>query len=174
MTTRAELLVRLLKLKTLSEEGIGGELEAAKERLILLMDKYGFHDDDLGNISFYNWKYSQKIESKLLGQVIYSVMGNVKNYRQGKGKNTGIYCTKEDAIEIEAKYGFYRSELQNDLKRFIDAFIIRNRIYPPDSKVETKTSEKPYELTADDRKAFKMSEGLERKDFHKQICGAKK
>lgn len=171
MTNREELLQKLIKLKTLSEKGIGGEREAARRQLDKLMVKYGVQGDELGEIAYHAWTYKKDMNGRLLLQVIYSVMGTTRIYQQAKNK-AGCDCTKAEAIEIEAKYGFYKSAMKADLETFYTAFCMKNRIYPPQTKLtpEELAGIESHELTDEDRKAIKLSEAIDANRYHKQIA----
>jgi hypothetical protein len=170
MATREQLIERILKVKELSEKGIDGEKENAKALLISLMDKYGFTNDDLNLKQLYFFKYSRfdKLSFKLLSQVIYSVLGKEKKNQTAKchtrHSDIGYECTKEQAIEIEAKYTFYYEGLKQDMETLYNAFIIRNEIYSKDTEVTIVE-----EFTEEERKARELAESLDKKQFNKQL-----
>lgn len=168
-SVRQKLIEKMLKIKALAEEGKAGEKEAAKKKLILLMDRYGLTDDDLNEKELYFWKYKRTdtLSKSLLHQVIYSVMGNVNLKCHERTPDIGCYCTKSEAVEIEAKYNFYYEALKKDLDIFYRAFIMTNNIYPSDDKVPPKEDHKP--ISEETRKAFQLSQNMEAKHFYKQL-----
>jgi hypothetical protein len=171
MTTRKELIEKLLKIKALAENGDDGEKENAKQLLISLMDKYGFKDDDLGLKEKHYIKYNRfdPLSEKLLHQVVYSVLGKNKGdaWRHKRCSDLGFVCTKAQAIEIEAKYNFYYNELKNDMKILYHAFIMKNSIYPPQD--EANESAGDIEITSEDRKAYLLSMSLDTKQYYQQL-----
>ena len=176
MTTRSELLDKLLKIRELAVRGENGERESAISKLNELMDRYGFTEEDLELPKMYFFKYNRfdKMSKRLLNQIMYSVVGDVECFYHEKKADLGCECTKSEAIEIEAKYGFYYTELKKDLDCFVLAFIMKNHIYPPKSKItedeDIKADDEPIKTVSDlSRKAYLMSALLEKKDFYKQL-----
>lgn len=100
-SARQKLIEKMLKIKALAEEGKAGEKEAARKKLILLMDKYGLTDDDLNEKKLYFWKYkrSDKLSQNLLNQVIYSVVGKAQLKYHERTPDLGCVCTKSEAVE---------------------------------------------------------------------------
>ena len=92
----------LKKLKTLAEQGIGGEKETAQKKLEQLMQKYNVEEQELSDdvVERYEFRYHGEFEKRMLLQVGYKVLGKkikekMYEYRRGTGKKTTriIECT---------------------------------------------------------------------------------
>ena len=61
----------LKKLKTLAEQGIGGEKETAQKKLEQLMQKYNVEEQELSDdvVERYEFRYHGEFEKRLLLQV---------------------------------------------------------------------------------------------------------
>ncbi|MCD8355973.1 MAG: DUF2786 domain-containing protein [Clostridia bacterium] len=130
-------LDRLRKLKALAERGIEGERENAQKILDRLMKKYDIDHIDSAeeNREIRYFRYSQKIEIELLGQIIYMVTGQQACYCKSpltgrKIKELGVLCSEAEAVEIEAAYAFYKDALEDELEIFMRAFVSRNDLFP--------------------------------------------
>jgi hypothetical protein len=170
MTSKTDLL---FKIKALAENGVDGEQDNAKEKLAVLMKKYGVTEDDLDSISWHFWKYKKgdKLSKNLLYQIIYAVMGNVEVHKHERTFDYGCKCTKAEAIEIEAMFSFYYAEMQKDLEIFYSAFVMSNKIYPPAAKLGTDEiiENVNKEISDETRKAYEISLMLDKKEYYKQL-----
>ena len=108
----------LKKLKTLAEQGIGGEKETAQKKLEQLMQKYNVE------------------EQELLLQVGYKVLGKkikekMYEYRRGTGKKTTriIECTKAEALRIRIEHEFYCNLWKEEQDFLFECFIQKHRIF---------------------------------------------
>lgn len=169
------LIERVLKIKALADKGFHGEKEVATKMVEQLMQKYDISEEELGldvTIEMRWIRYSTKYPyaKRLLSQVIYSVMGDGHPvYKPGKRTKLGVECTKEQAIEIEAKFNFYASALRMDIDSFFHAFLSKNNIYPPEELVDPSLhddSEWDPEKLA---KIIEMKGALDKHHFHKQL-----
>jgi len=163
------------KLKALSEQGLGGEKINALKKLNDLMKKYNITEKDLAidTIEDFDFKYGSKNwEKSLLGQVFYSVVGDIfpekgiYSYLHIKNELC-IRCTKADFLETISKFNFYRVHYKKELRLFYKAFIQANHIYP-EEKLITKQSDKFF-LNEEDEKVLTLSRGLENHIFRKQL-----
>lgn len=85
------------------------------------------------------FRYKTPYERKLLVQVIYTVTGKIPfkcvgSYSGRARKQVGIDCTAAERLEIEFSYEFYKAALEEEMERFYSAFLMKNDIFPPDSK----------------------------------------
>lgn len=162
----------LQKIKKLAENGRAGEKENAQSILNNLMKKYNITDEDLNEdiIKDFEFKIHGKIERRLLGQIAFSVYGNVNDkkgsycYTYIKNKML-IKCTDAEFIEIKAKFEFYKAEYKKQLSIFYDAFIQANSIFPNEKLCKPK--DEKYFLSEEDKKILKMANGIEKSNFRK-------
>lgn len=134
---------RLQKLKTLAERGSPGERDNAKLLLERLCKKYDVSlDDILGSfdkVEMHWFKHKKgDLYKQLLNQCIYKTLGrNFDSYVHGRGKHyksdIGVECTIAESIEIEMDYAFYVHHFENEMKRLLDMFIQKNKLFPPDN-----------------------------------------
>lgn len=165
----------LQKIKALVNAGVGGEAINAKKKLEELMKKYNITEEELSDeiIEKFDIKVTGFAERKLLSQVVYSVCGDIDSkkgvweYVNGKKNIRCVHCTKAEFLEIEAKFDFYKREFRLQQKYFLDSFIQANEIFPPREK--TKPNDREYFLSEEDMKILKMSRGIEKSIFVKQI-----
>lgn len=173
MARKKELL---LKLKELADRGVGGERHNAQKMLNELLVKYEMSESDLSSedLSFHEIAVPNKhFAGKILAQVCYSIHGDINpdkglynGLRRGRVR---IKCTNAEFIEITAKYNFYLTHFENDLKTFYSAFIQRNQIFPPKSLEKDSVSD--YKLTADDYKMLEIAGALDKHHFVRQLEG---
>lgn len=142
---RTALINKAKKLFTLANQGADGEKEAAALILNRLMDKYGISDSDLEEetISLEWFRYKDKLNRRLLIQVIYMVLGPKEIYRRkdGRGKLVSAYCTLAERLEIEITFDFFSRAMDKELERFLQAFIIKNHLYPTSDKDNSEDQE---------------------------------
>lgn len=127
----------LKKLKALADRGVGGEKEGAQKKLEQLMKKYGVAEMDLSDETEtdYDFKYKNEYELKILRQLFYKIVPDYRQkaytYRCGKGSRSvfGIRCTKEQGVQIQIEYEFYRDLWKEEADFFLSAFIQKHRIF---------------------------------------------
>lgn len=164
----------LQKIKELASHGVGGEKQNAQAMLDKLMSKYNITDEDLCEeiIKEFDFKTNNKLEKALLGQIAYSVYGNINDkkgyysYTYIKNK-TCIKCTDAEFLEISAKFDFYKKEYKKQQKLFYRAFIHANSIFP-DEKL-CKHEKESYFLTDEDMKILNLAKGIEKAEFRKRL-----
>lgn len=86
---------------------------------------------------YYLFSYSgAPYREKLLGQIMYKVMGHESNFKMYKSKRTrnklGIYCTPSQKIEIDLDYEFYCALFDQEVDVLMSAFISKQDIFPED------------------------------------------
>lgn len=169
------MLEKMKGLKELAERGISGEKEAAQKMLEKFMQKYDISENDIGKetVEIAWFRYRSELESKLIQQIIYMVVGDCDMYsKNGKGnrkhKLTGVYCTAAERLEIELNFDFFNRAMQEELSLFYTAFIQKNKLFPPEEKSRESTANDDIS-DADLFKLSFMMEGMERRTMTKMI-----
>jgi len=138
------LIEKVLKMRKLAEVGVDGERENAARLVEFLMEKYGITEAELDFLEapIRHWfRYGKSpMAKRLMAQVIYAVMGNVPVYKPKKNMKLGVDCTKAEAIEISAMYGFYGPIMAKEMRIFYSAFLNKNHIFPSADKPQAPTS----------------------------------
>lgn len=129
----------LRKLKALAERGVGGEAVNAEKLLKRMMEKYGITEEEIQDDrrTRQGLRYHGAFGKELMHQIIFMVMGDgVTLYRyKGGTKEVIIDCTKAEQIEIKAAFEFYRRMLDNGLRKYYDAFVQVEYLFPPDIEI---------------------------------------
>ena len=186
-----DLLNRIEKIKRLAEAGDEGEKETARAMLERLMRQYNITDNDLEQSVRKYW-YTSISGFKcreLLGQIcsFYPDYGkdngvwmtyipsmtpakkrSAEAYMHSQrifGKNTIINATREEFIEIMAKYEIYHKSLIKHYNSFYYAFLLRNNLLQA-ADGNAKVSKKDLEM-ADT--AFRMAGGIEKSIVNKLL-----
>lgn len=140
MTERERLLEKIRKVQALANRGADGEKQSAA-LLDRLMTQYGIDEAEIAEERLEKcfFRYKTPYERKLLVQVIYTVTGKIPfkcvgSYSGRARKQVGIDCTAAERLEIEFSYEFYKAALEEEMERFYSAFLMKNDIFPPDSK----------------------------------------
>lgn len=161
------------KLRALAERGVGGEKEAAAQKLALLMEKYGLDDADLEDEKEeeHDFHFKTEFEKDLLRQLFYKIVPDFSSktyvYRYGKGSRTtyGITCTKAQAIQIGIEYDFYRDLWKEEQKFLFRCFIQKHAIFNPNPK-----EAKPSTLSDEERlRMMQMMNGMQDKSLTAQL-----
>lgn len=143
MTERERILQKIKRVQALAERGVAGERESAAATLDRLMKQYGISEaeieEDRREIAWFRFK--TPLERRLLGQVIYAVTGRsaygcVGTYTNRTRKQLGIECTAAERLEIELSFEFFKAAMEEELERFIRAFVNKNEIFPAVDKEE--------------------------------------
>ena len=91
-------------------------------------------------MEYFLFSYHGKHEIRLLQQCVYKVLGAQADrtaYRShGFRQKLGYYCTRAQKLEIELDFEFYRKVFYKELEIFMDAFIQKQEIFPPDAPEE--------------------------------------
>lgn len=134
---RAKLLK---KIKSLAEQGVSGEREAAEAILIRLMEKHSVSWEELEETETHlAWfRFYDSFDKRLLRQTIIRVTGsegNLYTHRKQAGGRTlkeyGVDVTFAQEIELRARIDFYRMAYREELEVFFLAFIHKHRIFDP-------------------------------------------
>ena len=86
----------------------------------------------------HGFRYHGAFGKELMHQIIFMVMREgvaIYRYRDST-KECIIDCTKAEQIEIEAAFAFYRRILDIGLRKYYDAFVQVEYLFPPDVKTE--------------------------------------
>ena len=176
MTTE-EAARKLKAIKALAEQGAPGERENAQRLLETLAKKYGvsletLHDEEKALCWF---RYSQKIEERLLSQVIFAVTGERASGCRGAvsgrmRKELGVRCTPAEKIEIETNYHFFRRALDEEFDAFYIAFIHKNGIFPSNCDAKDIDEKTDAEELRKLKKASMMMMGMDMHTPLKTLC----
>ncbi|MCD7955898.1 MAG: hypothetical protein LUG93_09160 [Lachnospiraceae bacterium] len=138
LTEKKKELLR--KLNALAERGVGGEKETAKKKLEKMLAENGIssiEELDEEKKEYFLFSYNGKHEIKLLKQCVYKVLGAgdeiIAYHSKGTKQKIGYYCTKAQKIEIDLEFDFYRKAFYEELETFMEAFIQKQQIFPPDA-----------------------------------------
>lgn len=161
MSNKNELL---LKLKELAKRGINGEKENATKLLHKLMKKYGISEEEIQEEEKKDVIITLKnqAEKRICRQILYAYFDNMPIYKCSLRSRTQYCLEMTAAQEIEFKYllSVYLDSFYEEQDIFINAFIQKNKIFPPN--VETKYIEDmtPEEKGRSLRASF-MAQGME-------------
>lgn len=177
-TNKPDVNERLKKLKTLAERGSPGERDNARLLLEKLCKKHGVDLDlletsDKIEIRWFKYKKGALYE-QLLHQCIFKTIGKrFESYVRGRNKHhtseVGIECTIAQSIEIEMDYSFYLHHFENEMRRLLDMFIQKNKIFPPDNG-----EPKPESDTKVTEEDILLYQSIKRQTRSLQIGGGKK
>lgn len=134
----------LLKFKSLSEQGDGGEKTTATDMLNKALKKHGLTLEDLEKEEkeLRIFKVKDKGDSSIiLSQCIWDVVPDAKI--QQHNKRLEIYCelNSSDFIEVTEKYKHYYNFWLKEKKHFLTAYILRNKIGLGGETSENKMSQ---------------------------------
>jgi len=165
---------RLVKLLALAQRGIGGEAVNARKMLESALQRTGLTVDDLddGKRSDQAWNFRGALERKLLGQILWTVLGNggvVYKYR--RGSKLGGEVTPEERVRIDLLWSAHRRALRKEVDLLFSAYIHAQRLFPKDAP-----EAEDRELTEDEQKRLErmaaMMMGIERVHVHLQLPNA--
>lgn len=128
---------KIIKLKELCENGIGGEKENALKLYNELILKYEINEKELDNqLSRHNFIFENYIEGNLLIYVFYHVIGDL-DYSVVKLNNNkdalSAYTTQLEADEITFLFNFYRYYLEDEVLSFVNGFCNKQGLFPDTS-----------------------------------------
>ena len=166
---------RLVKLLALAQRGIGGEAVNARKMLESAMTRAGLTLDDLadGKRSDQAWSFCGSTERKLLGQILWTVLGNDRTvFKYRGGRRLGAEVTPEERVRIDMLWSAHRRSLRKEIDLLFRAYIHAQRLFPKDApKAEDR------ELTEDEQRRLErmaaMAMGIERVHLHPQLSNMK-
>lgn len=160
------LIERLKKIQALAERGVGGEKITAQEKLKKLLDENNMTEADLNQEEqhYYLFSYSgAPHRQRLLGQIIYKVLGHESHYSMYKSKGTrnkyGIYCTPAQKIEIDLDYEFYCNLFETEIDLLLSAFIQKQDLFPDDAPHNHINPSELNEQELEELKKLQMYQG---------------
>lgn len=128
MTERERLLEKIRKVQALANRGADGEKQSAAALLDKLMKQYGIDEAEIVEERLEKCFFRYKTPT---GKIPFKCVGS---YSGRARKQVGIDCTAAERLEIEFSYEFYKAALEEEMERFYSAFLMKNDIFPPDSK----------------------------------------
>lgn len=168
--TKEQAIDQCRKINELVKRGIGGEQQAAKNRLAIIMDKYDIepHEIEGDKIEEFSIICTEE-QRKFARQVIASVIGKkakVYKYR----KRYYFNATLAQSIDIIDRWNHYKKLWVNELDLFYSAFIQKHKLYAKDLG-DNEDDDKPLTPEEKERlyKMFKMMEGMEYSNYRKKI-----
>lgn len=186
---RDRIIERLIKIKALSEGGVGGERIAAERLLMAMMKQYGISPEQLEEDTleyrlayigddFFDFKlfvqiaykfYRKSGEPRILDLRKVSTKDRKAIAKAGMGPknaNVGVFCTKAEFIEMMSAFELYKTDFFNQVKTFYYAYLDTN-----DLLIKSK-GDRPVLTTEEiDRimNAERMKAGIKKVDIYKQI-----
>lgn len=161
----------LIKLKALSERGVGGEKENATKKLYELLKKHNISESELENISINDYyieieEYIWKLFYQIVGHTnidikVYKFNSKVKKKYKLKG-NILVCCSACEYLLICAKFDFYKSLFDEEMKIFMSAFIQAQSL-------GVKSNEENRSFNENDVRVLQMSLNIKKRDFVPQI-----
>mgnify|MGYP000288717312 FL=1 len=171
MSTDKKVIDKLQKLLALAEQGVGSEKETAQRMLDKMLNKHGLTEADISDAAtdVYWFIYKGAIEKALLYQLMYAVAPESNRYRKkGSKTTTGVECTKREMLDIELRFSLYREAIKKDIELLINAFILKNDIYPESEDYVVRKEFTPEEKAERFRTA-QLAAGLEKTNVLKSI-----
>lgn len=156
------------KLNALAKGGVGGEKHNAAQMLQKLLEKHAISINDIEEEVKKRFCFKPK-NSQLLVQVAATVIGTVNAYTLRGRKGVYMDLTTAQYIEIEAKYSFYQSAYNKELKKMVKAFVMKNKLYAdrPEGMEQKPLTDKELAELWD---IAQMAQGLDRHHYNKQIA----
>lgn len=182
--TRKEIIEKICKIRELAQKGVAGEMLAANEKLLALMDKYGITEDELEEKEESNLHIiDTKGHDQLFVQVFHTFFGcdrpvhDITKMKTAdrkwlsahgfgdKNATVAIDCTKSEWIQIVFLFQSYLTDYQKQSEAFEYAYYSVNNLLP------TPTDSQSGKEVDDDivNKAMLMSRGIDRHVAHKAI-----
>lgn len=158
------------KLHALAIRGVGGEKENAVRLLERLLKEHKLTEADIvgEEINYHPFKV-KKEDFRLFCQVARSVILNADIYSSRKSRLlTYLECTAAEAIEIEAKFQFFKHHYEQEVDVFYRAFVQTNNIFHPDAAgrdYDDLSEEERAEL----KRIARMGTGIKTGHFNKQL-----
>ena len=161
----------ILKLKALSERGVGGEKENATKLLEKMMKKYNISEEELvdeekrGVIIDLN----SKIEVKLCNQILWAYFDTYVYKIKNKRKKYYTELTSSQEIEFRYILSVYLENYHKEEEIFLYAYVQKNDIFPKNLKESDENEEITDEERKKRRKALLMQNGIEIANIRKAL-----
>lgn len=186
---RERIIERLLKIKALSDNGVGGERAAAEQLLTSMMKQYGILPEEIEGDTIeyrlayvgdgpYDWKLFVQIAHKFhhgpekpriadLRKVPAKYKRQWADAGLGpKNANVGLHCTKAEFIEIISIFELYKADFIRQEDVFYYAYLDKNNLLlNADGKQPDLTDEEIDRIISAER----MKSGIKKKELYKQI-----
>lgn len=179
------ILLKIRKLQTLAERGVGGEATNAKILLSALCEKYGIDESKLDEEEkqWYEFEMRTSVQ-KLFLQLYVSVYGTTERYlkevelwKRGRKKIVKCKFTRAEYIEFSQMWEWHRKNYLAERKRMRELFQIayydKFKMYPSETCDEyeaQRSKKKDSDLTMEDILAINMmAAACKNKSFYKQI-----
>lgn len=141
MIIEENIVSKILKLKELSERGVGGEMDNAKILLQKYLSKYNITLEEIlkdkEKKEIYTFKYKSNFEKRILIQCVANLFGSqsqiwksIRRYRNGKMEYL-IELNKSEYVILKDFYEFHINEFNIQLKKMQDN-LLRSYIYKQD------------------------------------------
>lgn len=175
MLTRTERVLR--KLLELSRRGVGGERVNADRKLDELCAKHGIDRTELErdnlDVRTIKLEYHGDHEYKLLVQVVGAVLNTHSPTLLQVGRARTwvlVEAPAAQAVELEVAYAAHLSAMREELAVFLNAYFMRNSIYPASDNPDAEDAEPlTPEQQLDARRARDMAYLLRRTHVRKQL-----
>lgn len=184
--TRDEALDKIRKVYELANRGVGGEREAAKNRLDELMKKYGVTLEELDSeqetVHFYHLHGNRNHEiftqvSATRGCTQFIFIGPHDNTRVSKqlkgmlhdkprGANVALVCSPIKFVEITTAYEVYQYSFDEHYDAFFYAFLAENDLFYGKADAGRKITEKERKMVS---RARRLVLGIDKAEVHKQL-----
>ncbi len=185
--TSKTIIDRLVKMKSLASDGVGGERETASRLLAKIAAKYHIDldaiDDAEEEESLHpldiprGWKLDLFIQLMALMRLekygTQKAIGHctvIRNYKLRKGRHHieshSAKCTMAQFIELQSKFAVLSHDFDRQRKSLFRAFLLANDLllpYTPDSKPQTDEEKAICE------EAWNLSRGIEKTILSKQL-----
>jgi hypothetical protein len=174
-----ELIIeKLRKVRELAERGEAGEALVAREKLHMLLNKYGLTIQDLEDVkvSRYKFKYVTSAEKDIILQCLSKVMDNPRmTYSWYKDKKKEFFVEMTDWQYVESKILVdfhikqFRKELKAQMKALVSAYATKHDLFS-----KTKSDEPGKEMTPEEMaRLIAIYQSLGDKFFQKQLVESK-
>ena len=161
----------LLKIKRMADGGQGGEAQAARNKLTLLLRKHKLCLDDLAKNEreARSFKAANRREVRLLGQIVYAVTGQpAAEYWRAAVDPLTYYLklTPLEYVEVAAQWAYYQPRMRAELRRqqrrlrehFLEAYVMANAIFPAETPAQKEPTSKKLEQRL--HEAWKIAQAI--------------
>lgn len=186
---KERIIERILKVRAIAKDGVGGERVAAEQLLSSMMKQYGISLEDIEqDAKEYRLAYigDGRYEFKLFAQIaciLYKGPGHPKiaDLRKAPAKhkrawaeaglgpknaNVGLYCTKAEFIEILSVFEIYKADFIRQEEVFYYAYLDKNDLLlKSEGEQPDLTDEEIDRLMSAER----MKRGIKKQELYKQI-----
>jgi hypothetical protein len=170
-----ELIIeKLKKVKELADRGEAGEALVAREKLHILLNKYGLSIEDLEDVQIhqYKFKYVTAAEMDIIIQCLTKVLDKPRlsySYYKDKKKEFFVKMTEWQYIEAKGLIEFhvkqFRKELKAQMKALVSAYVNKHDLFS-----QTKSDDPGREMTPEEmERLISIYNSLGDKFFQKQL-----